>query len=229
MLGRAAQAKSAQAYPGTTANGDELARWAEQNHCGFLHVLPLATDSKSSGVLVLAAPEAPDDVVLAFFRVQARIASAALHDAELVAAMQHSMDRLQSMVEASKIFNSTLDLVELLGKILDVAKDVTKAERGTLFLVDEKTDEIWSMIAQGMEKEEIRLPRGRGIAGHVALTGDIVNIPDAMPTIDLIPKSISARGSTRQNFDDSDSQQGGENDRHPAIAEQVHGQLHRRG
>jgi serine phosphatase RsbU (regulator of sigma subunit) len=179
LLGRAAQGKSAQTYQGTAANGDELAQWAENNNCKFLHVLPLATDSKSSGVLVLAAPEAPDDVVLAFFRVQARIASAALHNAELVAAMQHSMGRLQSMVEASKIFNSTLDLVELLGKILDVAKDVTKAERGTLFLVDEKTDEIWSMIAQGMEKQEIRLPRGRGIAGHVALTGDIVNIPDA--------------------------------------------------
>jgi adenylate cyclase len=30
-----------------------------------------------------------------------------------------------------------------------------------------------------MEKQEIRLPRGRGISGHVARTGEIVNIPDA--------------------------------------------------
>ena len=179
LLGRAAQAKLPQSYPGSAATGDELALWAEQNHYGFLSAFPLGGESKSSGVLLLAAKEAPDDVLLAFFRLHVRLASSALRDAELLAGMQHSLDRLQSMIEASKVFNSTLDLVELLGKILDVVKNLTTAERGTLFLVDEKTDEIWSMIAQGMEKQEIRLPRGRGIAGHVALTGEIVNIPDA--------------------------------------------------
>jgi sigma-B regulation protein RsbU (phosphoserine phosphatase) len=179
LLGRAAQAKLPQSYQGSAADGDELAVWAEHNHYGFLSAFPLGGESKSSGVLLLAAPEAPDDVLMAFFRLHVRLAASALRDAELLAGMQHSMDRLQSMVDASKVFNSTLDLVELLGKILDVVKNLTKAERGTLFLVDEKTDEIWSMIAQGMEKQEIRLPRGRGISGHVALTGEIVNIPDA--------------------------------------------------
>jgi sigma-B regulation protein RsbU (phosphoserine phosphatase) len=179
LLGRAAQAKSPQTYQGSAASGDELAQWAEHNHYGFLSALPLGGESKSAGVLLLAAREAPDDVLMAFFRLHVRLAASALRDAELLAGMQHSMDRLQSMVDASKVFNSTLDLVELLGKILDVVKNLTKAERGTLFLVDEKTDEIWSMIAQGMEKQEIRLPRGRGISGHVALTGEIVNIPDA--------------------------------------------------
>ena len=104
------------------------------------------------------------------------------------------------MVEASKVFNSTLDLSELLGKILDVAKTLTKAERGTLFLVDEKTDEIWSLIAQGMEKQEIRLPRGRGIAGHVALTGEIVNIPDAYADERFNPEVDKRTGFRTRNI-----------------------------
>ena len=35
------------------------------------------------------------------------------------------------------------------------------------------------MIAHGLKQEEIRLPLGSGIAGHVAETGEILNIPDA--------------------------------------------------
>jgi len=87
--------------------------------------------------------------------------------------------RLQLLMEATKALASTLDLEELLGRILEVAKTHADAERGTLFLVDEKAQEIWSLIAHGMEKREIRLPLGSGIAGSVAQSGEILNIPDA--------------------------------------------------
>lgn len=49
------------------------------------------------------------------------------------------------------------------------------AERSTLFYVD--GDELVLMIAKGAKN--IRLPKTRGIAGHVASTGETVNIPDA--------------------------------------------------
>jgi len=87
--------------------------------------------------------------------------------------------KLHFLMEATKALASTLDLGELLGRILEVAKTQADAERGTLFLVDEKTEEIWSLIAHGLEKREIRLPLGRGIAGYVAKSGEILNIPDA--------------------------------------------------
>jgi len=179
LLGSAAQAKSPQFYRGSGTVKDDLTDWAEQNQFQFVGAYPLADDSQTASILLLAARQAPDEQTQALLRLHGRLASLALRDAELVIGAQQSLGRLQSMVEASKVFNSTLDLSELLSKILDVAKSLTRAERGTLFLVDEKTDEIWSLIAQGMEEQEIRLPRGRGIAGHVALTGEIVNIPDA--------------------------------------------------
>jgi len=160
----------------------------------------LADESESRGVLVLAAPERPEESQLALFRLHARLASIALHDAECFTCAQQNADRLRSMVEAGKVFNSTLDLSELLGKILDVAKDLTTAERGTLFLVDEATDEIWSLIAQGMENKEIRLPRGRGIAGHVALTGEIVNIPDAYADERFNPEVDKQTGFRTRNI-----------------------------
>ena len=200
LLGNAAQGKLPQVYGGSAAEDGGFAQWAEQNKFCFLSAFPLADDSRPSGVLLLAAAEIPDPSMLALFHLHARLASLALRDADLLAGAQHNLERLQFMVEASKVFNSTLDLSELLGRILDVAKTLTKAERGTLFLVDEKTDEIWSLIAQGMEKQEIRLPRGSGIAGHVALTGEIVNIPDAYADDRFNPEVDKRTGFRTRNI-----------------------------
>lgn len=89
-------------------------------------------------------------------------------------------ERLSFLVEASKVLNSTLDLSELLDIILKLTSRQTKADRGSLFLVDEKSQEIWSLIAHGLgSEEEIRLPIGQGIVGTVARTGEVVNLEDA--------------------------------------------------
>ncbi len=55
------------------------------------------------------------------------------------------------------------------------------ADRTTIFMVDWEKRELWSKIAQGdgEGRLEIRVPVGQGIAGHVADTGDCLNIPDA--------------------------------------------------
>jgi len=90
-----------------------------------------------------------------------------------------SLQRFRFLVEASKVLNSTLDLGELLNIILSIATKYTTGDRGSLFLVDHNKQEIWSLIAQGLEQKEIRLPMGRGIAGTVAETGEIVNLADA--------------------------------------------------
>ena len=49
------------------------------------------------------------------------------------------------------------------------------ADRGTLFLADTKSGELWSM--QG--EINIRIPITAGIAGSVATSGNTINIPDA--------------------------------------------------
>src|SRR3989338_8592706 len=107
-------------------------------------------------------------------------APATLADArEALAQQARQLARLQFLVEASKILNSTLDLPELLGLILKMARENTGDDRGSLFLVDHERKEIWSLLAHGLVQKEIRLPMGKGIAGAVAETGEIVNLADA--------------------------------------------------
>jgi K+-sensing histidine kinase KdpD len=91
---------------------------------------------------------------------------------------QH-INKLNILIDAAKTVNSTLDLDKLLEVILETAIKSIAADRGTLYLVDELKGEIWSKALRGTEVIEIRLPLGKGLAGYVAKTGEIVNIPDA--------------------------------------------------
>ncbi len=90
-----------------------------------------------------------------------------------------SLDRLNFLIEASKALNSTLDLGEVMRIILEMTTAQTGAERASLFLVDHERQELWTLVAQGMEQKEIRLSAGRGIAGFVAESGQLVNLADA--------------------------------------------------
>jgi len=92
---------------------------------------------------------------------------------------QSRIDRLTSLIEAAKNVNSSLDLDELLKIILTTATEGTKADRGTLYLIDYSRGEIWSKVLQGESVSEIRLPLGKGIAGYVAQSGDTIYAEDA--------------------------------------------------
>lgn len=87
--------------------------------------------------------------------------------------------RLESLIEASKLLNTTLDLDELLKVILNLATKNLNADRGTIYLIDHDRKELWSRVLKGKELVEIRLPLGTGIAGSVAETGETVNLEDA--------------------------------------------------
>ncbi len=94
-------------------------------------------------------------------------------------AAKEQVDRLNMLIEASKSVNSAIEIDKLLGLILETASRSINADRGTLFMLDTATGELWSRVAQGNNVVEIRLPVGKGLAGYVAKTGEVVNITDA--------------------------------------------------
>ncbi len=62
--------------------------------------------------------------------------------------------------------------------LVELCAQAVEAERCTIYLVDHRTNEIWSRIASRTALE-IRLPVGTGIAGQVAASGETINVPDA--------------------------------------------------
>ena len=96
-----------------------------------------------------------------------------------IVSSQAKLDKLNLLIEASKIVNSAIDIDKLLVLILNAAATSIQAERGTLYLLDKGRSELWAKVAQGKDMIEIRLPIGKGLAGYVAKTGEIVNIANA--------------------------------------------------
>lgn len=199
-LGKALQQSQPQVLSDQDGVRDELVEWARMQNFSFLAAYPLLRDSKVFGALVVGSLRPPSESQQALVRVDARLLSMVLREAELAASTAHTLDKFHRMVDASKALGSTLDLTELLGRVLDVAKMQADCERGSLFMVDEKSQEIWSLIAHGLEKQEIRLPLGKGIAGHVAQTGEIVNIPDAYADSRFNPEVDKRTGYRTRNI-----------------------------
>lgn len=87
--------------------------------------------------------------------------------------------KLKKLLNVSKSIMKEMKLEMLLQSIMEKVTLVMDADRSTLFLIDESTEELWSKVAQGENLKEIRFPIGMGIAGYVAKSGDTLNIKDA--------------------------------------------------
>lgn len=68
---------------------------------------------------------------------------------------------------------------ELLRRVVDVLKESLAADRGTIYVFDEKNDELRSVAAHLPEIPTIRVPIGQGVAGYVARTRQLVNVDSA--------------------------------------------------
>jgi phosphoserine phosphatase RsbU/P len=90
-----------------------------------------------------------------------------------------SIERLQRILEAAKLLNSTLDLATLTSIILRLIRDEIGTQRGSVFVMERGGKQLRSLVAQEVEGNEIVLPLGKGIAGVVGATGQTINIPDA--------------------------------------------------
>jgi sigma-B regulation protein RsbU (phosphoserine phosphatase) len=77
---------------------------------------------------------------------------------------------------AAKI-NQERDIAGLIRLNADLARDLVGAERCSLWLLDEKTGQLWTRFAH--EIGEIRIPRGQGIVGSCVARGETLLINDA--------------------------------------------------
>ncbi|MGK7890409.1 MAG: GAF domain-containing protein [Leptolyngbyaceae cyanobacterium] len=88
---------------------------------------------------------------------------------------------VHSLLRATACLAQSLDLNDTLQSVMDEARKLMQADRSTLFLLDQEREELWTTVADanGVDMIDIRLPWNRGIAGYVASTHQVLNIPNA--------------------------------------------------
>ncbi|XP_070554826.1 probable 3',5'-cyclic phosphodiesterase pde-5 isoform X3 [Ptychodera flava] len=113
-----------------------------------------------------------------------------LYYAEMYQNMQKQRKLNEFLLAVTKsIFQDIVSMDTVIMKIMNYAQKLVNADRASLFLCDTKTRELYARIfdvgnGEGPQpanktQKEIRFPMEKGIAGHVASTGETLNIPDA--------------------------------------------------
>ena len=99
--------------------------------------------------------------------------------AMLVPRMSEHEQRFELLADLGAMIAGEVELDDLLGTFTDRVSRALGADRTTLWLIDGATGEIRSRVATLPELPELRVPQGYGVVGHVAATGELVNIGDA--------------------------------------------------
>jgi adenylate cyclase len=111
----------------------------------------------------------------------------ALQSAQFIERMQAIRRQEMEFIDVVSEVTADIKLGSLLQKVMGEATRLLNAERSTLFLNDEKTNELWSEVGQGLESVQIRLPNHLGIAGAVFTSGKAINIPYAYADLRFNP------------------------------------------
>lgn len=83
---------------------------------------------------------------------------------------------LEAILGVTSALAAPFDLMTMLGEVVNAAKQVLHAERGSVWLHDPATDELVLRVATGIAP--IRVPSGSGLVGACARERRIINVPD---------------------------------------------------
>jgi HD-GYP domain-containing protein (c-di-GMP phosphodiesterase class II) len=182
-------AKSGQSVLSENVNKDHrftghIAKQIKLNPQSILAV-PIKSKGRMLGVVEvitrnLKKPFSEEDL-LAMESLSAQIGMV-MENARIFAAHNEEIRRLEALTAASGVVNSTLDIKGLLKVLTEMAAKILHAEASSILMVDPDTGDLVFDVAVGEKSDqvkEIRVPKGRGIAGAVADSGQALLIPDA--------------------------------------------------
>ena len=107
---------------------------------------------------------------------------------------------LELLLEVTRRMAGYGTLDEVLQALVDMTTTELNAERGSLFLNDPDTNELYSRVAQGNIQREIRILNTSGVAGYVYTSGEPLIIADAYAD-DRFNRSIDEQtGFTTRNI-----------------------------
>jgi len=157
---------------------------AEPRAIGAWMGAPLRASGESVGALTVAVERPGDEFTPLqheLFLQIAREAGAPLDNALRFRQAERQARQLATLNQIARTINSSLDPERVPALIMEQARALAEAEEGTLLLLDEQTGELVFSYASGPAGEQLlgqRLPPGKGIAGHVASSGQSAVVND---------------------------------------------------
>lgn len=115
-------------------------------------------------------------------QLEQRIEHATLHIQEQNEELKTRLSEVQAVNEVALAVSSVMDVRRVIDLILDRAKEVTRADGSTMFIIDPSSKQLRVRAASGRVSkslESLLLEPGKGMASYVAETGETVHLSDA--------------------------------------------------
>jgi two-component system NtrC family sensor kinase len=184
----------------SSAIGNKSEAIAIQNmlDLGTIVTVPLVLDHRPLGALCAATNRTRQvgDEELASLRALASQAILAIQNAQLYERTRARLDELSTLHEISMAATSTLDVDEILARIVGTLHDTLGYSNLGVMLIDQEDNRLKITAGAGYKRdvaERIMPALGEGITGWVALSG----LPQNVPDVSLDPRYIMADESIR--------------------------------
>ena len=113
-------------------------------------------------------------------------------------ATQRELHYRKRLIEIANQINAASSIQDILVDLKDEMLELASAERVTIFALDTKNQELFSLFKAGQEVREIRVPKTfASIAGFTALSRKTANIASAYDAAELAKLHASLRFDAR--------------------------------
>ena len=161
---------------------DQRQLFMDDQLCSLLHV-PMISHGQPIGLIDIYSQSRPrrfrdDELELA--RIFASQVAVAIENAQLYEETRRRLDEITILLEVARSGASTLDLSQVLDRMLDAIRRTLRFETFEFILYDPVTDLLHTRAAYGFPPEagQVDLRIGEGIVGWVAQTGQSALIGD---------------------------------------------------
>ena len=148
-----------------------------------IQYIPMASKDQLIGAIcIIDQPHRSiDEAEQVLLHSAAGIIAVAVENTRLLESAQELVDDLIALNDVGRALNSTLDLKQILQQTTFLVQQSLQADAASLWLLDQNGQKLELIAASGAGAELItgyRLPLELGIAGYVALTGNVYLSPD---------------------------------------------------
>lgn len=152
--------------------------------------VPLNTGAETIGLLSLVSRD-PNILYtqdqLGLLQAIADQVAGAIVKARLLGEAERRTRQLTTLNEVTRKLTSTLELEPLLETILNNAVEILNCEAGSLFMIDEQTDDLLISVAVGVVADSLvgqRIPAGSGVAGKAVRSRQAIMVNDVQKSPD---------------------------------------------
>lgn len=162
-----------------------IAALLDEDNVRTVLLVPLVAQDKLIGFLLLASSGEPrpfPESEVALARLMAGQLAAAITSFRITEQAQRRSAELATLNDIAAAVTSSLNTREVYHLVMEKLNEYFQVDAGSLLMVDPETDELVFVMTLEAGEEKlfgVRVPRGKGIVGHVAETQHYAIVDDA--------------------------------------------------